>query len=196
MGLKEVQALTAQLYVDPLLRETFFRDRAAVAARFGISGEDEESLRLLSEEQVARFAASLQRKRLAEVRNLLPLSAKALGEALPELFFAFAERGAPRGIARHAVDAIGFAEHLATRASIAEWMVELCRYEATHLVAQRANRCLLVRRFRFDLRAVGQQFAQKQEILPPPKRTIAMAWIRLSCRAPLRRIAVPLVAAP
>lgn len=186
MGLREVQTLTARLYVDRQLRNRFFEDCTAVAEQFGLSAEEAEALQLLSQEQVEGFAASLKRKRLGEVRNLLPLTAKALADALPQLFFAFAERGAPRGIARHAVDAIAFSDHLVTVASVPAWITALARYEASYLTAQRASRCFLIRRFDFDLPQVVRQLLDGQHGLPPIRRKTLVLWIRPTARGRLR----------
>jgi hypothetical protein len=175
MDLKTTQQLLARLYTDAGLRQKFFSEPTAVAAEFGIAADEVRQLAHLSQQQVEGFARSLERKRLQELRRALPVTCQVLGARLEELFARHAAAYQPRGLHRHAADAVAFAAFLSrTPSDIPEATSELARYEAICLRFRLGRSWPLVARFRFDPRVAAG--AQRR-----PGFTIA-CWLRLGGR--------------
>ncbi len=86
MALAELQAAMARLYVDPVLRDRFFTDPAAVGAELGLDLEEALGLARTPRRQVDQFADSLLRKRRSQVRRVVPNAARAMGSRFIEHF--------------------------------------------------------------------------------------------------------------
>jgi hypothetical protein len=157
MALADVQAILARLFTEAPFRAAFFADPAAVGRSCGLDAAEARTLAELSREEVNRFAGTLRGKRIADVRKMLPLTARALGNA-----FADHVRPAVAGAARpgrHRDDARAVADHLRRMAQlhklIPPWAADLARYEAAFAEAQRRRGGVLVRRFRFPVAALA-----------------------------------------
>ena len=104
MGLKENQSLFVRLCVDADFRETGFsangRERAGAFAPL--------------EKEVRRHARSLVSKRLGAVKDTLSATKDVLGPTFAKEFRNFAATTEePKGLNRHRLDALAFAERLA-----------------------------------------------------------------------------------
>src|SRR4249919_2832862 len=106
MGLAEVQLVLAQLYTNTALRERFLSDPQAVGTELGLAPTEIQEVAQISARQVTLFANSLRSKRFGEIRKLLPLTYKVLGQKLHALFQQYAETYVPHGIKKHHDDAI------------------------------------------------------------------------------------------
>lgn len=152
MDLKRLQAEQARLY-------TSARERAEA----GVG------------EEVERFAQSLVRKRLGEVRRSLPRTFDSLGEDGPRLFSAYAEDRPLGSRHPHLVDAVQFAEEVVR--------TELARYEAAALRAWMGETPhILTLRTRVDERFTGA----------PRYGRAWVVWWRWGGRLHRRVIACPL----
>src|SRR5215471_17587304 len=113
-------------------------------------GPDEAStLAQLSQASVEQFAATIKRKRVDDMRKVLPLTARALGGAF-ERHALTAIVGAvspPREDARALLDHI--VQLSRSKKLEPPWTADLARYEATFGDALRRSACVSVRRFRF-----------------------------------------------
>ena len=98
MGLAEIQGALARLYVDPSLRDRFFADPAAVGVELGLGAEEARDLAGVSRRQVEQFAGSLRRKRRDQVRRVIPIAARALGDRFGGLFERYADGLGAAGI--------------------------------------------------------------------------------------------------
>ena len=129
------------------------------------------------------FATSLKRKRLGEVRELLPRSAKALNKDFSKFFWQCAETYNPQGIKKHLDDAIAFATYIEKMNNIEpEWILDLVKYEKAWLEAAEPNQRLIVRYF---LYAIDDNF----QVLKQPFLAV---WFRLSPKGTLRyKVVVP-----
>jgi hypothetical protein len=163
MGLAETQKVLARLYTDAGLRERFFADPLKTGEELGLGREEVRQLSLLSARQVNFFASSLHAKRLQEVRDLLPLTVRALGERAAPLFREYAETNLPGGIKKHRADAAAFAGHLTKTGAIkgagSEWVAELARYERAWLEAADMTRGVIARRFRLAISELVREVA-------------------------------------
>jgi hypothetical protein len=194
MALAEVQGALARLYTDAALPARYFADPVAVAPELGLSPEEARQLGALSAHRVEFFADTLRRKRLGEVRALLPRTHRLLGRAFVALFWQFAPTYVPRGIHKHRDDALAFVRFLeqAARADgvTPAWALDLARYEAAWLqVAEPARRWTL-RRFRYPVATAARALARGAN--PPSlcqQRTIGL-WVRLSGRDTPRHLLV------
>ncbi len=182
MGLKETQDLLVRLYVDPQVRSAYRDNPAAISDSFGLTDDETRQLDSLCNRQVAAFAHSLHLKRLGEVRGLLPLTFKALGERFAELFLRFVHTGAPStGVKRHQKDAIAFAEWLQNLepCEIPAWVSDLAEYEAVWITVHQVGACLLLKSFGHNLRSAIAEL--NRDAVPdkrPRQRTLGI-WIRL-----------------
>ncbi|MBH8577655.1 hypothetical protein I8752_32765 [Nostocaceae cyanobacterium CENA369] len=185
MGLAQTQQVLAQLYTNTELRERFFANPQAIGAELGLSCDEAQQLAQVSLREVSIFANSLKWKRLGEVRELLPRTAKVLGKNFTALFWQYAESYLPKGIKKHREDAIAFSNFI-IKVSQAEslsptWVSDLVRYEQTWLLAYEPSSRFSVCFFRYPVNKLGTS----ETINPLP--TIAIWW-RFSARSQLYHI--------
>lgn len=184
MGLLETQRVLAQLYTNSELRERFFANPHVVGVELGLSVDETQQLAQLAVKDVNIFANSLKWKRLGEVRELLPRTARALGKEFNALFWRYAETYLPKGIKKHQDDAISFANFIikTTQAENIEpvWISDLVRYEKTWLLVYHTHNHLQICWFRHAIHL---------DCIAKP--TIAIWW-RLSMRCLVRAKRSPL----
>jgi hypothetical protein len=190
MGLAEVQGALARLYVDPTLRDRFFADPAAVGVELGLGAEEARDLAVVSRRQVEQFAGSLRRKRRDQVRRVIPIAARSLGDRFGGLFERYADGSEPRGSKADLEDAAGFVEALGRWADDDRppWAVDLARYELAWRQAARAGRRPVVRAFRFPVaRLASAREAETATVAPRP--TLAIWW-RPTQRGRIRHVVI------
>lgn len=146
MGLAQTQQVLAQLYTNTNFRERFFANPEAVGTEFELSDDEAQQL-AQSAQQINIFANSLKWKRLGEVRELLPRTAKVLGKDFTALFWQYAETYLPQGIKKHREDAIAFANFIEKSAE--NLVADLVRYEKTWLLAYEGDRYFQICWFRY-----------------------------------------------
>jgi hypothetical protein len=171
-------------YTNTEFRERFFANPETVGAELGLSCDEVQKLAQLSAQEVNIFANSLKWKRLGEVRELLPRTARVLGKNFTALFWRYAQTHLPKGIKKHREDAIAFANFI-TRVAQEEdiappWVGDLVRYEKTWLLADEPTRRLSVCWFRYPIGILSPDAMN-------PKPTIAI-WFRFSEQSQLRHI--------
>ncbi|BAY09312.1 hypothetical protein [Calothrix sp. NIES-2098] len=184
MGLAQTQQVLAQLYTNSELRQRFFANPQIVGAELGLSDEETQQLSQISAQQVNIFANSLKWKRLGEVRELLPRTARVLGKNFNDLFWRYAETHLPQGVKKHREDAIAFANFIQQQEIDPAWVKDLVRYEKMWLLAYESHRYLQVCWFHYPIDKLGTN----QEI----HRQLTLAiWWRLKERSPLHHIVLP-----
>ncbi len=150
MELAKLQQILARLYTDRGFRERFFNDPFAVAAELGLSPIEVDRLRDLLGAQVGFFASSLVRKRLNEVRKLLPLSSRVLGRTFESLFWRYAETHTLKALKPDEQDAVAFSSYIVREARSKNldppWSVDVARYEAARVEVLALGRRWAVRR--------------------------------------------------
>ena len=110
MALTRIQPTLARLFTDAPFRASFFADPIAIGGSFGLEPSEASALSELAADTVEQFAASIRRKRLDDVRKVLPLIALARGDAF--------DRHVPATIVgaarpeRHRDDARALVDHL------------------------------------------------------------------------------------
>ncbi|MBD2493504.1 hypothetical protein [Nostoc sp. FACHB-280] len=180
MGLAQTQQVLAQLYTNTEFRGRFFANPQAVGVEFGLSDDEVQQLAEVSSQEVNIFANSLKWKRLGEIRELLPRTAKALGKDFNTLFWRYAETYLPTGIKKHRDDAIAFANFMIKVAQNENlepaWIGDLVRYEQTWLLTYEPGVYLKFCWLRY---AIHRDFTAKP--------TLAIWW-RWSGRSHLRHI--------
>ncbi|MBD1926632.1 hypothetical protein H6F74_10305 [Trichocoleus sp. FACHB-90] len=195
MGLAQTQQILAQLYTNSLLRSRFFANPQAVGEELGLNSDQAQQLAKLSAQQVNLFASSLKRKRLGEVRELLPLTHSVLGKGFAELFWRYAETYIPTGIKKHLEDAIAFSafvENVTQLESIdPPWVVDLVRYEKAWLQAAEPSSRLTVCWFRYAIDKLARTVQQNETPVVLMQPAIAI-WFRLSPRSHLRHFVLKL----
>lgn len=183
MGLAQTQQVLAQLYTNTEFRERFFANPQAVGTELGLSCDQVQQLAQLSAQEVNIFANSLKWKRLGEIRELLPRTAKVLGKNFNTLFWRYSETHLPTGIKKHREDAIAFANFMIKVAQHENippaWLDDLVRYEKTWLLAYEPGSFLKICWLRYS---VHRDFTAQP--------TLAI-WFRWSERSQLRHIILP-----
>lgn len=183
MGLAQSQFVLAQLYTNTELRERFFANPQVIGTELGLSCDEAQQLSQLSQNQVNLFANSLKWKRLAEVRELLPRTAQALGKNFTALFWRYAETYLPQGIKKHRDDAIAFAnfiQKVAREEGIDPPFLDLVRYEKAWLLAHEPTNYLTLCWLRYAVDI-------EKEVLV--RRAIAL-WFRIKPQGKLRHIVI------
>jgi hypothetical protein len=186
MALAEVQRALARLYTDAALPARFRADPRAVGTELGLTAEEARQLGTLSVQQLRFFADTLRRKRLGEVRDLLPLTHRLLGQTFVALFWQFAPTYVPRGIHKHRDDALAFVRFLEYTVGAAglspAWALNLARYEAARLEAAEPARRWTMRQFRYPVASVVQALAHETPPAALRPRPTTCLWLRLSSR--------------
>ena len=191
MDLTMTQLLLARLYTDTALRQRFLSDPEAVGREFGLDREQTSQFDRLSGRQVSFFAESLIRKRLGEVRKLLPLTRKVLGKEFDALFHQYAERHRLVMPKPHQNDATAFCAFLEKAAGMDvvknPWALDLARFETA---CQEANiiagPCCIVLLFQYSVRELARSMEEASAISVPAPRHTLVVWLRFSRQGRLR----------
>lgn len=189
MGLAEIQAALARLSIDASLRDRFFDDPAGVGAELGLDAEEARGLAGVSRRGVEQFAGSLRRKRRGQVRGIIPIAARALGDRFGGLFERYVAEAAPRGSKADLEDAIGFVDAMGkwNDEDRPPWVVDLARYELAWRQATRAGRRPILRAFRFDVARLAARRGADEAVSPRP--TLAIWW-RSTRRGRIRHVVI------
>lgn len=186
MGLAEVQKALARLAIEPALRARFFADPGRAGIELGLGAEDAQGLARIPQRQLEQFAESLDRKRRDQVRRVIPMAARALGEQFAALFERYVAASPPRGSKPGLDDAAGFVAALGRSTALLDppWAADLARYELAWREAARVGRVPLVRFFRFPIARLAT---------PPPPEPVApwpcvAFWWRPTRRGPIRHL--------
>jgi hypothetical protein len=174
LGLRGTQALLARLFTDAKLRRAFFEDPQGAARSFGFSDGDAATLAALDKREVEEFARCLLGKRALDVRKILPLTAKALGEDFDRLLFEAID--GPPSPDRHRGDAAALARLLAARKSEPAWIGDLARFEMAFVSAARPG--IIFRRFGWPINDIARQLLAGAQVVAAPGRRLGL-WFRL-----------------
>jgi hypothetical protein len=180
MALADVQAVLARLFTDAPFRASFFEAPVAVGRASGLDPAEAGTLAALSRAEVDGFAGTLGRKRADDVRKVLPLTARALGDAFRDHILA-ATAGAPRP-GRHRDDARALVDDLGRAARSHEldqpWAADLARYELTFGDALHRRAGLLVRRFRYPVGRLAAAILSGAPVAEVRPRLTVGIWVR------------------
>lgn len=163
----ELQEALVRLWTSAPDRDRFLADREAWLVTESLSAETCRKLRLLDAAQLKHFADGLLRKRLGQVRQLLPGAAAQLGPEFTTRFIAWARNSPPAATQHHSDDTRQFAI-LLLRDSQDRELKDVLRWELLQLrLNQQGAGCgLLI--FRHDVRRTGQA--------PLPRRFLIAVW--------------------
>ncbi|VEP11310.1 conserved hypothetical protein [Hyella patelloides LEGE 07179] len=182
MSLSTVQQVLARIYTDSKLRDDFLTNPDVVGISFGLNCQEIQQLSKLSRQQVDLFARSLKRKRLGEIRKLLPLTNQALGKEFNPLFFQYSETYLPTGNKKHLLDAIAFTkfllQQLTTDNTQPVSVLDVLRYEAVRLKMFEGKRLLFCNRFYYHLETLINSLHSDSPLIPYPQPNIGI-WFRL-----------------
>jgi hypothetical protein len=172
--------MLARLFTDAPFRASFFADPVAVGRASGLDPTEAQTLAALSRDEVDGFAGTLRRKRADDVRKVLPLTARALGDTFRNHILP-ATAGAPRP-GRHRDDARALVEHLGRLAGSRElappWAADLARYEMTFGDALHLRAGFLVRRFSYPVARLATAILRGEATADIQPRTTIGVWVR------------------
>lgn len=197
MELSRLQQILVRLYTDRWFRERFFNDPFGVGAAHGLSPIQVDRWRDLSGAQVEFFASSLVRKRMNEVRKMLPFSSQVLGRTFERLFWLYAETHTLEAHKPHQQDAVNFTNYLQQRVAKyvrPQWALNLARYEAAYIETIGLGHWWAVHVFRYPIDQLVATIDRKGEIIGPTpspvlaiwhrffRRRVSIIWVPLSLR--------------
>lgn len=142
----------------------------------GLDAEEAEQL-VAARAAIARFARSLQIKRLGEAGRFLPATRGYLGSRYGPLFLEYAAAAPPpTGSRKPQEDALRFARFLAARpeALPEPWLADLARFEAAWLEVASPQCRLLVRVFRWPVQRLA---GAEASVTVRSERCVGL-WIR------------------
>jgi hypothetical protein len=180
MGLAEVQAALARLFTDEPLRARFFADPMSVGHEFGLDDREARDLAGLSREHVSQFAATLRRKRIDDARKVLPLTARALGDAFADCLLAAID--GPGSPSRHRDDARALVDRLARSDIDPPWAADLARYEWTFREATGRRVGMILRRFRYPVARLAEAIRRDESLADIRLRPALGIWLRIPGR--------------
>lgn len=200
MDLTMTQLILSRLYTDAALRKRFLANPESLVKEFGLDEHQMRELAQLSAQQLNFFADSLIRKRLGEVRKLLPLTSQALGARFGKLFWRYAESHRLTMPQPHRKDAIAFCAFLkeSARSELSEvpWALDVAAFEAACLEATTPARRCILRLFRYSIRELARSLSGKASALSPARRLSLAVWFRFSRQGQLRFFTVSLARFP
>jgi hypothetical protein len=196
MSLIDLQQALARIYTNSKLRDDFLTNPDVVGNSLGLNCLEIQQLSQLSSQQVNLFASSLKRKRLGEIRKLLPLTNKILGKEFDRLFFSFAETYLPSGSKKHLFDSIAFSkfllQHLTTNHLQPLYLSDILRYETIRLKMLQGRQLLICDRFNYHPESlVNSLHSEFQSVLHT--QPVIGIWFKLTANSRWRSLFIPLI---
>jgi len=188
MTLAALQTALAKILTDETLRGDFLAERATTVRRLDMSVEDAAALIEIDTFGLRNFADCLRRKRILDVRKVLPLTCQVLGDEFDRLLRTVIE-GPPRA-GRHRADAAALVCCLCSSSAQvpiqATWIADLARYEMAFVTAGTTGTCCILRCFRFPVAAIaGAVLSGRTPGRVAPRTSIGL-WLRLGRKKRLR----------
>ena len=186
MGLKAQQAALAKLYTSKSSREHLENPASKENDSLELSQAEQVKLNSILEGDLTSFAISLLRKRLGQVKNILPGTCALLAENLWNLFESFAANQSTYGVKRHLTDARNFANFLAKNNPSGIFNVKehkaVLKYEQTWLNSELSIQFLKVRSFKHDISNYTARLAKQGTIPIYSGKPRVCIWFRTSGR--------------
>ena len=186
MGLKEQQAALAKLYTSKSSREHLENSGSKEEDSLELSQAEQVKLNSILEGDITSFAISLLRKRLGQVKNMLPGTCALLAEDLWNLFESYAANQPTYGVKRHSTDASNFAHYLAQKNPNGIFNVKahkaVLKYEQTWINSELSIQFLKVRSFKHDISNYSTWLAKRETTPIYSGKPRVCIWFRLSGR--------------
>jgi hypothetical protein len=182
MGLLQLQQALAKIYTDTASREKFLDPSPTIDRELELSEKETQYLTKISSQQVNLFATSLKRKRLGQIRKLLPLTSKCLEKDFSQLFWQYSETYIPQGLKKHQQDAIEFTNFIEKKLD-RNWIIDVLRYERSWLTMETFDRLFFVCRFNYAIAPLIESLQQSENELITTQRLTFAIWFRLSDRS-------------
>ena len=151
MGLLEQQNLLAKLYTDPAFSSEFMSDPVGIGSQAGLLPDEAREIAEISSLEIESFAGSLFWKRFREVKKLLPITSRVLGEEVQNQFRIFAAGFNPISIQKHLEDAIAFCQFVKGSSGIQPAARDAAKFELAKLRFFGLNRNFAFAVLRHDL---------------------------------------------
>jgi hypothetical protein len=194
MSLVNSQQVLARIYTNSKLRDDFLTNPDVVGNSLGLNCQEIQQLSQLSSQQVNLFASSLKRKRLGEIRKLLPLTNKILKQEFDRLFFSFAETYLPTGSRKHLLDSIAFSIFLKQNLTTEKnqlWLLDIWSYETIRLNMLLGKKQLIWSRFNYQIETLIANVKGNYPSVPSPQPIIGI-WFKLTPSSQWRSLFLPL----
>jgi hypothetical protein len=195
MSLINLQQALARIYTDSKLRNIFLTNPDVVGKSLGLDCHEIQQLSQLSSQQVNLFASSLKRKRLGEIRKLLPLTNKILKKEFDRLFFSFAETYLPTGNRKHLLDSIAFCNFIQqnlTPEKNQPWLFDILSYETIRLKMLLGKQKFIWSRFNYHPESLVNSLHLESQPVLDTQPTIGI-WFKLTPNSQWRSLFIPLI---
>lgn len=194
MSLINSQQALARIYTNSKFRDDFLTNPDVVGNRLGLNCQEIQQLSQLSSQQVNLFASSLKRKRLGEIRKLLPLTNKILKQEFDRLFFSFAETYLPTGSRKHLLDSIAFSNFVKQNLTTDKnqlWLFDIWSYEIVRLNLLLGNKQLIWSRFNYQIKTLIANVENNLISAPSPQPNVGI-WFKLTPNSQWRSLFLPI----
>lgn len=179
MPIDDTQALLGRLYTNSIFRKEFITDKKEFYQKYKLLPETISFMEAISIPQLTFFAEGLLKKRIHEVRALLPLSAKLIGKSFNEFFFEFCDHYTPCGIHKHQEDAIHFVNYCLKqleKKQNGQLIASALLYEQEQLNRFINTKAFAFSFYKYDFIKNYKMLLQQEERLSLPKKLTIVIW--------------------
>jgi len=184
MGLEEQQAALAKIYTSHSLREQLVKLALKEDFYLGLCRSEQTKLYSIVNTDIKIFALSLLRKRLEQIKKILPGTCALLAENLSSLFQTFAADKPTTGVKRHLIDASNFANYLAQKKPNQIFRLDeqkaVLEYEKTWVNSELSAMLLKVKFFKHDISNYTKQLEMQEPNRAYFGKPRVCIWFRLS----------------
>jgi hypothetical protein len=179
MLIDNTQVILSRLYTNSIFRKEFIADKKKFYQTYTVSSETITFLEALSIPQLTFFAEGLLKKRMHEVRSLLPLSIKLIGKVFAEFFLKFCDQYTPNGIHKHQEDAIHFVEFVLAQlneTNIDQFTHSVMLYEQEQLRRFMNPKKYRLTFYKYDLVKNYGMLLKQGDLTSLPKKLNIVVW--------------------
>ena len=185
MGLEEQQAALAKIYTSNSLRKLLENSGLNKDCSLSLSQSEQKKLcSMANNKDVRMFALALLRKRLRQIKKILPATCTLLAENLSNLFQAFADDRPTIGVKRHLIDASNFANYLTQNKSVKIFELDeykaVLEYEKTWVDSELSPLVLKLKCFKHDISNYIIQLKNQEKDRSYLGKPRVCIWFRLS----------------
>lgn len=173
------QATLGRLYTNAAFRKEFVSDKKSFYRKYNFSLDTIQFIEGISVNQLTFFAESLLKKRMHEIKNLLPLTFKLLGREAHQLFLEFSDHYVPTGIHKHHEDALEFIAFLLKRKELFNrYLRAVLIYEKQQISNFTSRKKYLVRFYNYDFASNYSLLLNQTDPGELPRKFCVILWSR------------------
>jgi hypothetical protein len=183
MSIDSIQGILSRLYTDADFLREFIADKNIFYKTHGIvSQETIEFLEAVPVEQIVLFARSLTKKRIHEIKNLIPATTILIGKRINELLLEHSEAYVPNGIHKHHDDAATFINFLLKQKELPDvnpiegFIRSVLVYELQKIQSFISPKKILISFYRYDILKNYSLILKFSDFKLPQKKITIIIW--------------------